>query len=200
MLLTPYLLKGIAALKSIFILTSSASASRYSQHVNRRTIGSGFLVLGLAYVLTLGASDDLPLDTLSHLLESPSMDPDRWQTRPGDLAPPFPKVDWLIVPSAGGTAEPDAYVPRLSGTLRSMTSAPLRLSWMWTYPSSTGRFPRLPLSKRPRPRKRSPTTSLMMSISPESPGPLTTPSGASRSLLLPRLTMFNSCDITSCPS
>ncbi|KAH9935747.1 uncharacterized protein B0H18DRAFT_1174995 [Fomitopsis serialis] len=130
MLITPLILKGIAALKSIFILTSGASASRYSQHVNKRTIGSGFLVLGLAYVTCpYGRSDDSDrcvaaalVHPTSHLWTRSAIfwSLCRWiplcarRAREASLLP-FPKVDWLIAPSTGGAVEPDASVPSSVG-------------------------------------------------------------------------------------
>ncbi|KAH9839270.1 uncharacterized protein C8Q71DRAFT_722248 [Rhodofomes roseus] len=52
MLVTLYLLKGIAALRSILILTAGASASWYSQYINSPTIGRGPLIMVVSCILS----------------------------------------------------------------------------------------------------------------------------------------------------
>ncbi|KZT71842.1 hypothetical protein DAEQUDRAFT_736636 [Daedalea quercina L-15889] len=54
MLIYPYLLKGVAALKAVFVLTAGAPASWHSQDTDiprRPTIGSGVLAATLAFAI-----------------------------------------------------------------------------------------------------------------------------------------------------
>ncbi|TFY51339.1 hypothetical protein EVJ58_g10622 [Rhodofomes roseus] len=78
MLVALYLSRGLAALKSIFVLTAGASTSWYSQYLDSPTIGPGPLIMTLAYVLWTPvpsvAVPDEPLEELSQLLESPTLD------------------------------------------------------------------------------------------------------------------------------
>ncbi|KAH9935793.1 uncharacterized protein B0H18DRAFT_423842 [Fomitopsis serialis] len=81
MLIAPFLLKGIAALKSIFFLTSGASVSWYSQHMGKRTIGPGLFAVSLA--LSCALIHTLPYEPpleLGSIPDSPPLDPVLWQS------------------------------------------------------------------------------------------------------------------------
>ncbi|KZT74119.1 hypothetical protein DAEQUDRAFT_290234 [Daedalea quercina L-15889] len=103
MLILPYFLKSIAALRAVFVLIASASASRYTHHFGKPTIGGCTrLALGLALaysLIELDPPDDPTSPQFGHLSESPPTDMIIWRLH-SDVAAYHLELDGKLSPAA----------------------------------------------------------------------------------------------------
>ncbi|TFY55519.1 hypothetical protein EVJ58_g8201 [Rhodofomes roseus] len=131
MLVTLYFLKGIAALRSILILTAGASASWYSQYVDNPTIGPGPLIMTLACILSAPLipipKDEPALPEFIELVESPSVDFALWGIHMEDAAfqllPTDSDVGFLAASGILPMEVDDSVVSSASGV--AMSAAPV---------------------------------------------------------------------------